>query len=39
VLGTWGFDENGDTTLTELSGHRVQNGEFEFDRVLTLEET
>ncbi len=39
VLGTWSFDENGDTTLTELSGHRVQNGEFEFDRVLTLEET
>ena len=39
VLGTWSFDENGDTTLAELSGHRVQNGEFEFDRVLTLEET
>src|SRR5919202_640292 len=39
VLGTWSFDENGDTTLSELSGHRVQNGEFEFDRVLTLEET
>jgi branched-chain amino acid transport system substrate-binding protein len=38
VLGTWSFDENGDTTLTELSGHRVQNGEFEFDRVLTVEE-
>ena len=34
VLGTWSFDENGDTTLTELSGNRVQNGEFEFDRIL-----
>jgi branched-chain amino acid transport system substrate-binding protein len=39
VLGTWSFDENGDTTLTELSGNRVQNGEFDFDRVLTVEET
>ena len=38
VLGTWSFDENGDTTLTELSGNRVQNGEFEFDRVLNVEE-
>ncbi len=38
VLGTWSFDENGDTTLTELSGNRVQNGEFEFNRVLTVEE-
>jgi branched-chain amino acid transport system substrate-binding protein len=38
VLGTWSFDENGDTTLTELSGNRVQNGEFEFTRVLTVEE-
>src|SRR5215212_2470252 len=39
VLGTWSFDENGDTTLSELSGHRVRNGEFEFDRVLTAEAT
>ncbi len=39
VLGTWSFDENGDTTLTELSGQRVRNGEFELDRVITVEET
>ena len=39
VLGTWGFDENGDTTLAELSAHRVRNGEFQFDRILTVEET
>lgn len=39
VLGTWSFDENGDTTLTELSGNRVQNGESDFDRVLTVDET
>jgi branched-chain amino acid transport system substrate-binding protein len=38
VLGTWSFDQNGDTTLTELSGNRVQNREFEFTRVLTGEE-
>ena len=34
VLGTWSFDENGDTTLTELSGQRVQNGNFEFVRTI-----
>ncbi|ABG04979.1 Extracellular ligand-binding receptor [Rubrobacter xylanophilus DSM 9941] len=34
VLGTWSFDENGDTTLTKLSVQRVQNGEFKLDRVL-----
>jgi branched-chain amino acid transport system substrate-binding protein len=35
VLGTWSFDENGDTTLTELSGQKVQNGKFEFNRTLS----
>src|ERR687885_1235085 len=34
VLGTWSFDENGDTTLTELSGQRVQNGNFAFVRTI-----
>jgi branched-chain amino acid transport system substrate-binding protein len=34
VLGNWSFDEDGDTTLTELSGERVQNGEFQFDRTI-----
>src|SRR5919199_745623 len=34
VLGTWSFDENGDTTLTELSGQRVQNGNFGFVRTI-----
>ncbi len=34
VLGTWSFDENGDTTLTELSGQRVENGAFEFNRTI-----
>ncbi len=38
VLGTWSFDEDGDTTLTELSGQRVQNGDFEFNRTIDVEE-
>ena len=33
----WSFDQDGDTTLTELSGQRVQNGEFQFDRVIDAE--
>ena len=39
VLGTWSFDQDGDTTLTELSGQKVQNGEFEFSRVIDIEGT
>jgi len=38
VLGTWSFDEDGDTTLTELSVQRVENGKFELDRVLDVAE-
>jgi len=34
VLGTWSFDEDGDTTLTELSIQRVENGEFEYQRTI-----
>jgi branched-chain amino acid transport system substrate-binding protein len=34
ILGTWSFDADGDTTLTQLSGNRVENGKFEFDRVI-----
>jgi branched-chain amino acid transport system substrate-binding protein len=29
-LGTWSFDENGDTTLRVMSGQIVRNGAFEF---------
>jgi branched-chain amino acid transport system substrate-binding protein len=39
VLGTWSFDENGDTTLTELSGQEVQNGKFEFNRTIDVGES
>jgi len=38
VLGTWSFDEDGDTTLTELSVNKVVNGEFELDRILDVED-
>ncbi|MDF2704298.1 MAG: Extracellular ligand-binding receptor [Rubrobacteraceae bacterium] len=34
ALGTWSFDEDGDTTLTELSVQQVEGGEFTLDRVL-----
>src|SRR5919202_761964 len=34
VLGTWSFDQNGDTTLTTLSGNVVKNGKWEFVTVL-----
>ena len=34
VLGTWSFDEDGDTTLTELSVQRVENGAFVFQRTI-----
>jgi branched-chain amino acid transport system substrate-binding protein len=38
ALGTWSFDDDGDTTLTELSVQRVENGKFELDRVLDVAE-
>jgi branched-chain amino acid transport system substrate-binding protein len=28
VLGTWSFDKNGDTTLTDMTFYQVQNGEY-----------
>lgn len=34
VLGTWGFDANGDTTLTRMTGQRVVNEKFEFVAVI-----
>ncbi len=34
VLGTWSFDQNGDTTLKTMSGNTVKNGAFEFVKVL-----
>lgn len=34
VLGTWSFDENGDTTLTVMSGNIVEDGKFKFLKLL-----
>ncbi len=33
-LGTWSFDENGDTTLLLMSGNTVKDGKFEFVKRL-----
>jgi branched-chain amino acid transport system substrate-binding protein len=34
ILGTWSFDEDGDTTLTELSVNKVEDGEFVYQRTI-----
>ncbi len=34
ALGTWSFDENGDTTLTTMSGNGVEDGQFKFVKLL-----
>jgi branched-chain amino acid transport system substrate-binding protein len=34
ALGRWSFDENGDTSLTTMSGNTVKDGAFEFVKVL-----
>ena len=34
ALGTWSFDENGDTTLTQLSGSTIKDGKFTFVKLL-----
>jgi branched-chain amino acid transport system substrate-binding protein len=34
ALGRWSFDENGDTSLTTMSGNTVKDGKFEFVKVL-----
>jgi branched-chain amino acid transport system substrate-binding protein len=34
ALGTWSFDENGDTTLRVLSGNVVRDGKFAFVKAL-----
>lgn len=34
LLGTWSFDENGDTTITTMSGNVVKDGKWTFVSVL-----
>jgi branched-chain amino acid transport system substrate-binding protein len=38
VLGTWSFDDDGDTSLTKLSIQEIEDGEFKLDRVLDVED-
>lgn len=38
ALGSWSFDENGDTTARKLSGNIVRDGKFDFVRLLGSEE-
>ena len=35
VLGTWSFDENGDTTITTMSGGQVRGAQLTFQKELT----
>lgn len=35
LLGKWSFDKNGDTTLDIISGNKVVNKIFEFERILS----
>jgi branched-chain amino acid transport system substrate-binding protein len=34
ALGRWSIDENGDTTLTTISGNTVKDGQFKFVKLL-----
>jgi len=34
VLGTYDIDENGDTTLSDYGGNRIQGGKLTFDKVI-----
>ena len=34
ALGTWSFDDNGDTTLRTISGNVIHNGHFKFVKLL-----
>jgi branched-chain amino acid transport system substrate-binding protein len=38
VLGTWSFDEDGDTSLTRLSIQEIEDGEFRLNRILDVED-
>ena len=34
VLGTYAIDENGDTTLSDYGGNRIEGGKLVFDKVI-----
>jgi len=35
ALGTWSFDENGDTTLSDIRGFKITSGKFVFEKYLS----
>ena len=35
VLGTWSFDQNGDTSLSIMSCNTVKDGQFVFEKFLS----
>ncbi|MDD4931000.1 MAG: branched-chain amino acid ABC transporter substrate-binding protein [Candidatus Colwellbacteria bacterium] len=37
IFGKWSFDVNGDTSLSLVSGNRIQNREFVFQKLITEE--
>jgi branched-chain amino acid transport system substrate-binding protein len=34
ALGTWSFDDNGDSTLATVSGMKIEDGKFKFVKIL-----
>ena len=34
MLGTYDIDENGDTTLSDYGGNRIEGGKLVFDKVI-----
>ncbi len=38
VLGTWSFDDDGDTSLTRLSIQEIEDGEFRLNSILDVED-
>jgi branched-chain amino acid transport system substrate-binding protein len=39
VLGNYSIDENGDTTLTDYGGNRIEGGQLTFDKVIKAQGT
>jgi branched-chain amino acid transport system substrate-binding protein len=39
VLGTYSIDQNGDTTLTDYGGNRIEGGKLVFDKVIKAQTT
>jgi hypothetical protein len=37
VLGRWSFDQNGDTTLTTISGREIKDRKFDDANAVTLQ--